>query len=586
MDYRAKTNGERRMNKQFAKLVAGLIALLLCGVSFISSTSSNASFSLLNSTVTSTNFVYVDSARAGQFGNGSSDYPFGTIQVGIDNANAGDTVFVRNGNYSESVTIKDSLNLVGEDRDNTIIDGWNSWTGRVVDISQTASIVSISNFTIENARDYPCCGIYLKGSNDQVKISGNKIIKNQVGITVGGFKCSNITITGNYIENPGGIQILYNTTGVNISDNIIKGLGQSDKGIWGRYSPNIAIIDNTISDISTGIATEMCEGADVIGNIETGVTNALLMTICNFSKVEDNIMIGTKSGDEGILVERRYDTLPESNTFSNNTLAGFLCGMRLVNVPTDMRYEANNTVAGNNFSNCNFGLYVDYNLSSNHIYHNDFDHNTDFQAVDQGANNSWSSYPLGGNYWSDYSGNDTHWGEKQDKPGKDMMGDWVYKNGTVTDSYPLIQPWPISNFSSWEYFSASAFSVAAITSSRITNFGFDNNTGISFNINITGANDFCEMIISKSLLDGAFNFLVDNGPAVCRFDWSPGCHMINFTRTHGYYYVRITAEFVVKPLLKDFPDLDNNDKVSLSDLVILALHYNWVKNDTYCGPEH
>ncbi|MGD0977707.1 MAG: NosD domain-containing protein [Candidatus Bathyarchaeia archaeon] len=571
------------MNKQFAKLAAGLIALLLCGVSFISSTSSNARFSLLNSTVTSTNIVYVDinTPAPDQLQNGSENYAFRTIQRGIDNASAGDTVFVRKGHYYETVTIPNSLNLVGADRDKTIIDGENERAvGNVVDILGSASIVSISNLTIENAKARPNCDINLEGPNDQVKISENKINGSDIGIIIG-YNCQNITITRNDIEDEDGIK-LTNNTDVNISENIISGVGQNllnDAGIQGSVSHNITIIGNNISDVFFGIETESSWGTDVIGNIETNVTKALEMTSCYDSTVEDNIMNGTRSRDEfGIVIERFYDPLPESNTLSNNTLDGFYCGMDLLNVPNDMSYEANNTVAGNKFSNCNWGLYVDYNLSSNYIYHNNFDHNTDFQAVDHGYNNHWSSYPCGGNYWSDYNGTDTHWGENQDKPGIDRIGDTAYKNGTVTDGYPLMQQLPMSNFSYWEY-----FSVAAITSSSITNFAFDNSTGISFNINTTETNAFCEMIIPKSLLDGAFNFFVDNGSAVCCFGWSPQCHMINFTYAPGYHYVNITAEFVNSPL-RDFPDLNGDGKVNLPDLTILAQHYRWVKNSTYCGP--
>jgi hypothetical protein len=46
-----------------------------------------------------------------------------SIQDAIDNASIGDTVFVYNGTYYEIITIDKSINLVGEDRYNTIIDG-------------------------------------------------------------------------------------------------------------------------------------------------------------------------------------------------------------------------------------------------------------------------------------------------------------------------------------------------------------------------------------------------------------------------------------------------------------------------------
>ena len=49
------------------------------------------------------------------------DYP--TIQEAIDNANNGDTVFVKSGIYYEEVEVDKSINLIGEDRNTTIIMG-------------------------------------------------------------------------------------------------------------------------------------------------------------------------------------------------------------------------------------------------------------------------------------------------------------------------------------------------------------------------------------------------------------------------------------------------------------------------------
>ncbi|MCJ7570581.1 MAG: hypothetical protein MUO82_01710, partial [Candidatus Thermoplasmatota archaeon] len=46
-----------------------------------------------------------------------------TIQEGINNATAGDTVFVYNGTYYENVVVNKTISLVGEDKNGTIIDG-------------------------------------------------------------------------------------------------------------------------------------------------------------------------------------------------------------------------------------------------------------------------------------------------------------------------------------------------------------------------------------------------------------------------------------------------------------------------------
>jgi parallel beta-helix repeat protein len=92
---------------------------------------------------------------------GGADYL--TIQEGINAANPGDTVYVYNGIYYENVVINQSINLTGEDRDTTIIDGGGS--GNVVNTS--VDWINITEFTVRNSgggfQDY---GIDIRSSNN------------------------------------------------------------------------------------------------------------------------------------------------------------------------------------------------------------------------------------------------------------------------------------------------------------------------------------------------------------------------------------------------------------------------------------
>jgi pectin methylesterase-like acyl-CoA thioesterase len=69
------------------------------------------------SEVSSAATIYVDD-------DGGADYV--TIQEAINNASAGDTVYVYEGHYYENIVVNKSISLTGEDRDNTIIDGVTS----------------------------------------------------------------------------------------------------------------------------------------------------------------------------------------------------------------------------------------------------------------------------------------------------------------------------------------------------------------------------------------------------------------------------------------------------------------------------
>jgi nitrous oxidase accessory protein NosD len=72
---------------------------------------------------------------------------FPTIQAPINNASAGDTIYVRNGTYFEDVIVNKSVSLIGENRNTTIIDG--NKTGNVLQV--TADKVNVTGFTIQNA---------------------------------------------------------------------------------------------------------------------------------------------------------------------------------------------------------------------------------------------------------------------------------------------------------------------------------------------------------------------------------------------------------------------------------------------------
>ena len=80
-------------------------------------------------------------------GTGAGNYT--KIQDAVDNASNGDTVFVFKGIYKEHINVTKTLNLIGENRNNTIINGSNK--GTIVNIS--ANWVNISNFNIRNSGD-------------------------------------------------------------------------------------------------------------------------------------------------------------------------------------------------------------------------------------------------------------------------------------------------------------------------------------------------------------------------------------------------------------------------------------------------
>jgi len=92
-------------------------------------------------------------------GTGPANYT--SIQSAINDAANGDTIFVYNGIYYENVVVDKILDVIGENAENTIIDGGRS--GDVVSIS--TNYVNLSNFTITNSSNI--------SSNAGIKVSSS-----------------------------------------------------------------------------------------------------------------------------------------------------------------------------------------------------------------------------------------------------------------------------------------------------------------------------------------------------------------------------------------------------------------------------
>jgi parallel beta-helix repeat protein len=116
---------------------------------------------------------------------------FQTIQTALDYARDGDTVYVRNGHYDETLTVLKPLTLVGEDAETTVIDA--NATGAAIEIK--ASNVNISSFTLRNG-GIGTSAIYLS-SVQHCSILATSIRNNDLGICIN--SSSNNMIAGNTI---------------------------------------------------------------------------------------------------------------------------------------------------------------------------------------------------------------------------------------------------------------------------------------------------------------------------------------------------------------------------------------------------
>ena len=331
-------------------------------------------------------------------GSGSGNYT--KIQYAIDDASDGDTIFVYNDSspYYENVNVTKSIQLIGENKNTTIIDGMSK--SHVLYVK--ADNVYISGFTIRKSSlefGSTYSGIRAENDTENICIEQNIITENLYGITF------------QYSDN---CSVLYNT--IKSNDNY---------GIWAFGGINPC---NNISYI----------GNEIIGNDDAGIKTIF----SHNSTISHNTIRGN-----GIGIDMQWhsnNSLISNNVITNSYFYGFWL------VYTHRCTVRNNYFKGSGLEELCVYQYEEDTESSNHsIYNNTIIGDT----FDDGF--SWwdNGYPSGGNYYSTYAGEDKFRGLNQNIPGSDCIGDTFYKipGGSNKDWYPLMYEWgenpPVADFS-------------------------------------------------------------------------------------------------------------------------------------------
>jgi len=247
---------------------------------------------------------------------GSGPGNFSKIQDALDNAFDGDTIFVFDDSspYYENVVIDKSINLIGEKRHSTIIDGME--LGIVVKIA--SNYVNISKFTIQNCSKSSSAGI--RGSTNCSTILNNNIIFNNRSGLVLLYSHYN-TISGNIINSNrwGGIHLGTCNNNI-ITENTI--ISNNDEGFNQYDCHNNIILGNLVSKNEIGINIgRYCSNNTISGNIvmfnEYGI---------HLYEAHENNSIKSNSirwNMYGLCLEYSYLNKVENNNFIRNILNAY-----------------------------------------------------------------------------------------------------------------------------------------------------------------------------------------------------------------------------------------------------------------------
>lgn len=339
-------------------------------------------------------------------------------------------------------------------------------------------------------------------------------------------------------------------------------------GMYVRDSCEVNIINNTISEMAEiGISIERKTAPTcnitILNNTIFDIENqGIWLNSVNHVNVSDNIV--SKCYSHSIMIYDSSNCTVSGNILSNNDPSGMY-----------MDISGNNTIANNTLSQNSIGLALK-DSDSNTICHNNFLDNSN-QVEISGSTNTWNySYPCGGNYWSNYNGEDRLSGMNRNLQGSDGIGDQPYViDENNRDMYPLVNQWGTTlrvfdvtwNISQTGVHWKIICPVALFSNSSIRDFDFDKTLKrISFN---TSNGTFCTVIVARELLEGAFNCSIDDRPTVSSLNWDKTHTFVGLTYGNNSRKVEITGERAFRIV----GDLDGNGVVDIRDIFLAAINF-------------
>ena len=367
---------------------------------------------------------------------------YSTLSLAIQNAGAGDTVFVKRGTYhEEAIEINKSISLIGDGINETLL----SLNPPLVEVWFLRNLLWVSDTAIKiNAND-----VKLQGFTINLPKEGLGVVS---GIYAVGDR---ISFADNKIANQSNVYLSGSV--LNITCNSIQGTLQV-------AGSNITVANNTIGDTLKVHGTFNLVSANEIGS---GYYWSGIQLDGSFNCIIGNSFssMSTEHSNFNIIVNNSFvnlDMRKYGEGGCNNTIISKnrVTGNGGVNDGIWLYDGENNTISGNSIRNCETALtlgtsYSTASARSNSIYLNNFENNTNHVISLSGSDHTVNRFDNGaeGNYYDDYHGNDANWDGVGDSPYTIQETRWeedLKSDVTIVffqDNYPLMSPVDIDGFS-------------------------------------------------------------------------------------------------------------------------------------------
>jgi parallel beta-helix repeat protein len=350
---------------------------------------------------------------------------------------------VVSGNVVDNTTHEYGVGINGHASSN-----YNNITENIISNSRYGSFYHASshnNICGNNISNIAVEGIWLQDQVNYNLVAENTLINNTVAIRLEGPNYNN-TLSRNLITGAlYGVKIENSARYTRIVDNIIMdnraGNDSWSAGIRLDSAPDSQIHSNNITGNNYGVLLYSSSPRVSILN-NTIASNEFGVRVAsggsNYVNISDNVVMNNLGYGIGLT---GFGSASNYATVSRNLIVNNSDGIALG------QSSSYHQIFRNNISENGYGFYIEYS-AQNTIWGNNIIGNGQQVYISGSSVNNWnSSYPTGGNYWSDYSGVDLYGGPGQNEAGSDEIGDVPYViSADNTDRYPLMRPWiPFEN---------------------------------------------------------------------------------------------------------------------------------------------